>query len=97
MAYSTNMLKLAATLGYQHAIKEAGMGSLLKYLIPAAGGFAVGAALMSAIDGNQIATTAEKIRQGLSTTPPGALSDMLTQGMPPEMARHLAYYQTPEM
>jgi hypothetical protein len=95
------LLKMAADLGrveaaHEAAIeKEAGTGEILKYLIPGLGGIALGAAIMESVKTDEIASTADKIRESLMTTPPSALQEMLTQGLPPEVAQHMAYYQTP--
>ena len=95
------LLKMATDLGRLEAAheaaqeKEAGFGEILKYVVPGLGGLALGAAIMSSINKDEIASTADKIRESLTTTPPSALQEMLTQGLPPEVAQHMAYYQTP--
>ena len=103
MTRTTLLLKMAADLGRIEAIheaareKEAGFGELMKYVLPGLGGLALGAAIMGNINKDEISTTADKIRESLLSTPPSALQEMLTQGLPPEVAQHMAYYQTPAL
>ena len=92
MTRASDMLKLAAQMGYETAIKEAGMPNALKYLLPGAAGFALGALLINGIDGDEISSNTDKVRETVGAPPPPSAMS-LTQGMFPDLAQQLEYLQ----